>query len=84
MCNNDYPFICTPKGAEKGSQGLDVTIDFDNGGVPAHLGRISEFLREWEGRIADELGLASADVAAIKMMHPFSLKLQTYGARVDY
>jgi hypothetical protein len=32
---------------------------------------------EWEGRIADHLGLTQADVAAIKKKYPDELKLQT-------
>ena len=32
---------------------------------------------EWEGRIAEQLELTPADVAAIKMKHPGELQLQT-------
>ena len=56
-----------------------MKIDFENLVYSTHLGRISEILREWEGRIADELGLKPSDVAAIRMKYPFDLKLQTYG-----
>ena len=34
---------------------------------------------QWEGRIADELGLSDAVVAAIKHDNPRSLMLQKYG-----
>jgi hypothetical protein len=42
-----------------------------------HLGRIADTMYEWEGPVADELGLTRADVAAIKVKHPKELKLQT-------
>ena len=56
-----------------------MTIDFGCSGVHTHLGLISEHMSKWEGRIADELGLTSADVAVIKTKHPLDLELQTYG-----
>ena len=54
---------------------------FEDDGVLTHyqVGQISECMREWQGRIADELGLTPTDVDDIKMMHPFRLTLQTYG-----
>ena len=35
-------------------------------------------MHEWEGPIAEALGLTPADVANIKAKHPMELKLQTY------
>lgn len=58
-------------------QRLDQVLDFENGGVPKHLGQIADSMYEWEGKIADELRLTHADVAAIKTKHPSELKLQT-------
>ena len=55
---------------------MDVTLDFGNEGVPKDLGRIAETMYEWEGRVADNLNLTVADVAAIKVKHPDDLKLQ--------
>ena len=55
---------------------LDQNIDYNNGGVPKHLGKIAVSMSEWEGRIADGLGLTPADIAAIKMKHPSELRLQ--------
>ena len=52
---------------------LDLVLDGD--GVSKHLGQIADSMSEWEGRIADELGLKNADVAAIKNDYP-KLKLQ--------
>ena len=49
----------------------------DGDGDPKHLGQIADSISEWEGRIADELGLKKADVAAIKCEYPNKLKLQT-------
>ena len=57
---------------------LDKEIDFCYEGVPKHLGRIADLMAEWEGPIADELGLTEADVASIKTKHPSNLKLQLY------
>ena len=57
---------------------LDLELDAEHSGVPKHLGLIAESMDEWEGRIAEELGLTPADVAHIKTKHPSSLKLQTY------
>ena len=57
---------------------LDSVLDSDHGGVPKHLGQIADCLTEWEGRIADELGLTLADVASIKSKHPRILELQKY------
>lgn len=42
-----------------------------------HLGEIADELYGWEGRIADELGLTEAEVAAIKLKHDRELNLQT-------
>ena len=56
---------------------LDQVLDFENGGVPLHLGKIADSMHEWEGPIAEQLGLTLADVAAIKTKHPFDLRLQT-------
>ena len=52
-------------------------IDFESHGVSKHLGQIADSMYEWEWRIADELGLTSADDADIKTKHPSNLRLQT-------
>ena len=57
-------------------QKLDQVLDFGNGGVPKDLGKIAECMCEWQGRIADNLGLTSADVAAITTKHPSDLRQQ--------
>ena len=57
---------------------LDNTIDFEHGGVPTHMGAIAEAMDEWEGRVADVLGLRTVDVSDIKAKHKDSLTLQTY------
>ena len=41
------------------------------------LGRIADYMYEWEGRIAEELELKIAEVAGIKTKHPKELELQT-------
>jgi hypothetical protein len=55
---------------------IDQVIDSDHGGVSKHLGQISDSMYEWEGAVADSLGLHQADVAEIKEAHPGKLKLQ--------
>ena len=56
---------------------LDKVLDFENDGVSKHLGQIAESMYEWEGPVAEQLGLTPADIAAIKKEHPGELKLQT-------
>ena len=56
---------------------LDKVLDFENDGVSKHLGQIAESMYEWEGPVAEQLGLTPADIAAIKAEHPGKLKLQT-------
>ena len=60
-----------------GKTNLNKVIDADNNGIPKHLGRIADSLAEWEGKIADELNLTSADVASIRTKYPNDLKLQS-------
>ena len=55
---------------------LDQVIDSDHSGVPVHLGQIADSMYEWEGTVADSLGLHQADVAEIKEAHSGKLKLQ--------
>ena len=57
---------------------LDKEIDFFHSGVPKHLGQIAKSLCEWEGRIADELGLSTSDVNGVKHKFPLNLEMQTY------
>ena len=71
-----------PRGSEiyfqlpKDTLHLDKEIDFCNNGVLKHLGQIADSMAEWEGRIAEELGLTEADAANIKAKYPSNLKLQ--------
>ena len=55
----------------------DQVLDFNNDGVSRHLGQIADNMCEWEGPIAEHLGLTPADVATINTKHPKNLKLQT-------
>ena len=52
-------------------------IDGGYSGVSKHLGQVAESMDEWEGSVAEQLGLTPADVAEIKTAHPLNLKLQT-------
>ena len=55
---------------------LDQVLDFENGGVPKHLGEIADSMYEWEGPVAEQLDLTPADIAAIKTKYPDELRLQ--------
>ena len=57
---------------------LDQIVDYSSGGVTKHLGKIADSMSEWEGSIAEQLGLTPADVAAINTKHPSELRLQMY------
>ena len=62
---------------------LSQPLDFETPGVPKHLGLIAEYLGEWDGRIADEMGLTTADVANIdKKCSGGGTKVQWYRAEV--
>ena len=56
---------------------LNEVIDFRNSGVSKHLGQMTDTMHEWEGPVAEQLGLtqAQADIVAIKIKHPGELKL---------
>ena len=56
---------------------LDRTIDSENNGVSKDLGRIADFMSEWEGPIAEHLELTQADIAGIKLKYQDKLNLQT-------
>ena len=51
-------------------------LDFGSGGVPKHLGQIADSMCEWEGRIAEGLGLTPAEVESIKYNNKDKLELQ--------
>ena len=55
---------------------LNQIIDFNNDGVSKHLGQIADSMTEWEGQIAEQLGLKPADIAGIRARHPTELNLQ--------
>ena len=57
---------------------LESVLDSNHDGVPKHLGQIVDCMSEWEGKIADELGLKLGDVNSIKSEYPTNLKLQMY------
>ena len=55
---------------------LDQVLDHNSGGVSKHLGRTADSMHEWEGPVAEELGLSLADISAIKTAHPTNFNLQ--------
>ena len=62
---------------------LDKEIDFqhiDARGhvIPEHLGRIAESMTDWEGGIADHLGLSEPDRNDIRQSNIGEPKLQRY------
>ena len=56
---------------------LDDVVDSRSSGVPKCLGQIAVSMYEWEGVVADELGLTRADIAEIKARYPHEMKQQT-------
>ena len=56
---------------------LDQVLDFENPGVSPHVGQIADSMYEWEGPVAEQLGLTLAEIASIKIEHPNKLGLQT-------
>ena len=60
---------------------LDQEIDFENRNIsgqmiPKHLGGIADSMTEWEGTVADCLGLSLPDRHDIKENNPNKPKLQ--------
>ena len=56
---------------------LDLVVDSNNPfGVPKHLGEIADQMSEWEGRIAECLGLNLPEIARVKAKYPEKLQLQ--------
>jgi hypothetical protein len=56
-------------------QKLDLPLDFYNR-VSLHLGKVADSIPQWEGAIAEALGLTQGEVAEIKAEHPNKLNLQ--------
>ena len=56
-------------------EALHLIIDFSDG-VSKHLGQIADSMTEWEGPVAEQLGLKPADIAGIRARHPTELNLQ--------
>ena len=62
--------------SEHHTQVLDQVLGTGLSDASKHLGQIAESMYEWEGLVADQLGLSLADVNEIKTQHPMKLKLQ--------
>ena len=63
--------------ADKENYLLNVVLDHHNHGVSKHLGQIADSMYEWEGAVAENLGLTLPEIAKIKLEHQLNLKLQT-------
>ena len=55
---------------------LNKKVDSDSGEVYKHLGEIADSMVEWEGKIAEGLGLTDPEVEAIKYQWPSNIVLQ--------
>ena len=65
---------------KKGMGFETALLNFFADGVPVEqIGQIADFMYEWEGSVAEQLGLSRPEVAAIKKRYPEDLNLQTYG-----
>ena len=56
-------------------QKLDQVLDFENGGVSKHLGQIADSMHEWEGTIAEGLGLTVPDVLVHRVVKNILCKI---------
>ena len=59
---------------------LDREIDFEHRDergqlIPRHLGKMAESMTDWEGAIADHLGLSKPDRSEIRDKYPWEPKL---------
>ena len=55
-----------------------ASLNFLADGVPVEqIGQIADFMYEWEGSVAEQLGLSRPEVAAIKKRYSEDLNLQT-------
>ena len=62
---------------------LDREIDFEHRDergqlIPRHLGKMAESTTDWEGAIADHLGLSEPDRSDIRDKYPRQPELQRY------
>ena len=62
---------------------LDREIDFEHRDergqlIPRHLGKMAESMTDWEGAIADHLGLSEPDRSDIRDKNPRQPELQRY------
>ena len=63
---------------------VDKEIDFKNkqdiqgGTIPLHIGKIAAHMTDWEGTIADHLGLTDGERKDISGRYPQKLDLQRY------
>ena len=78
VASGQNPLSATQSQLQHSSQTSDMIVKSENVGPGKleHLGKIADIMDEWEGSIANELGLSPANVANIKRKHPFDLKLQ--------
>ena len=49
---------------------LDQILDTEDDSVSSILGQIADFVCDWEGPVAEQLDLTSAEVAAVKTEYP--------------
>ena len=70
---------CVP---EENQWKLDKRIDFEHDRVQTHLGAIADAMDEWEGRVAEALGLDTVNISSIKTKIKDNLNLQTYVYRL--
>ena len=60
---------------------LDKEIDFEHRDaegqpIPKHLGKIADSMTDWEGAVADCLGLSESVRNDIRVKHPFKAQQQ--------
>ena len=71
-----HPTAAAASQSEVASLTLEDVLDSKSNSVSKHLGEIADSMYEWEGAVAENLGLAPADIASIKTKFPKEINLQ--------
>ena len=71
-----HPTAAEASQSQVASLALEDVLDSKSNSVSKHLGEIADSMYEWEGAVAENLGLAPADIASIKTKFPKEINLQ--------
>jgi hypothetical protein len=71
-----HPRAAAVSQSQVASLTLEDVLDSKSSSVSKHLGEIADSMCEWEGAVAENLGMTQADVANIKAQYPKKMNLQ--------